>query len=91
MTQKGKKIGIEFLLFEPMVENVFGTLVEMPIKITLRGTFHQTLAFFNYLSKLDRKIVISDIEMTQPEKKRGDYVISTHAKLTTYRGRALKQ
>lgn len=85
LTQKGREIGIEFLLFEPMSENEFGTLIEMPIRVTLRGTFHQTLTFFNYLSKLERKILISNIEMTQPEKKRGNYVVSTHARVTTFR------
>ncbi len=88
-TQKGKALGIEFLLFEPLAETTFDTVIEIPIKVTLRGTFHQTLEFFNFLSKLEKKVFISDIEMTQPEKLKGEYVISTHAKVTTFRRTSL--
>lgn len=84
-TKEGKKMGIEFLLFKPLEEKDGQPLTEMPIEITLRGTFDQTLEFFTYLSKLKRKILISNIEMTRPEKKEGIYVISTHALATTFR------
>ena len=84
-TKEGKKIGIEFLLFKPLEEKEMVNLIEMPIEITLRGTFNQTLGFFTYLSKFKRKILISNIEMTRPEKKEGIYVVSTHALATTFR------
>ncbi|MBI3018650.1 MAG: type 4a pilus biogenesis protein PilO [Deltaproteobacteria bacterium] len=84
-TKEGKKMGIEFLLFKPLEEKEMERLVEMPIEITLRGTFSQTLDFFTYLSKFKRKILISNIEMTRPEKKEGLYVVSTHALATTFR------
>ena len=78
-------MGIEFLLFKPVEEKEMGNLIEVPIEITLRGTFNQTLNFFTYLAKFKRKILISDIEMTRPEKKEGLYVVSTHALATTFR------
>ena len=78
-------MGIEFLLFKPLEEKEMVNLIEMPIEITLRGTFNQTLGFFTYLSKFKRKILISNIEMTRPEKKEGIYVVSTHALATTFR------
>ena len=84
-TKEGKKMGIEFLLFKPVEEKDMGNLIEMPIEITLRGTFNQTLGFFTYLAKFKRKILISNIEMTRPEKKEGTYVVSTHALATTFR------
>lgn len=84
-TKEGKKLGIEVLVFKPLEEKTFGQLTEMPIAITLRGTFHQTLSFFNFLSQSDRKILISNIDMSKPEKKENTYVISTHAIATTFR------
>ncbi len=84
-TKEGKKMGIEFLLFKPLEEKEIGSLIEMPIEITLRGTFNQTLNFFTYLSRFKRKILISNIDMTRPEKKEGIYVVSTHALATTFR------
>ena len=83
--QKGKSMGIEFLLFEPLQEVEVGPLIEMPIQLTLRGTYHQTLSFFNYLSSQERKILLSQIQMTEPQKRAGEFVISTHATVTTFR------
>lgn len=89
-TAEGQKRGVEFLLFKPLAERPRGSLeqgslIEMPIQITIQGTFHQTLRFFEYLDSLERKVTLSKIKMKNPKKKRGEYVISTDATIITYR------
>lgn len=84
-TKQGKSLRLEFLLFKPAEEKPLGPLIEMPIAIKLRGTFDQTLQFLRYLSTGERKILISDIDMSRPEKREGNYVISTQAVVTAFR------
>lgn len=84
-SEQGKKMGIEFLLFKPLEEQTTGPLIEMPIAIQLRGTFPQILEFFRYLSQFQRKILISNVEMSQPQKRGEIYLISTDALMTTFR------
>ncbi len=85
LSEEGKKMGIEFLLFKPLEEQTIGPVVEMPIEIQLKGTFPQTVEFFRYLSQLQRRILLSNIEMTSPQKRGEVFVISTAAKMTTFR------
>lgn len=85
LSEEGKKMGIEFLLFNPLEEQMTGPIIEMPVKIQLRGTFPQTIEFFRYLSQLQRKILLSNIEMTAPQKRGEVFVISTDALITTFR------
>jgi len=82
---EGKKMGIEFLLFKPLEEQLTGPVIEMPIEIQLRGTFPQILEFFRYLSQFQRKILISNVEMSRPEKRGKTYLISTSGTMTTFR------
>jgi len=84
-SKQGQKLGIDVLLFEPQKEKPMGPLIEMPIKMTVKGSFHQTLEFFRYLTTQDRKLIISKLEMKKPEKRKGYYVISTNTIITTYR------
>lgn len=83
-TLQGKKYGIELLRFKPLLERSLGPVIELPIDITLSGTFHEVLSFLKELETLSPKSKISNLEMTQPEEKEGKMVISTHIRLLTY-------
>jgi type IV pilus assembly protein PilO len=58
---------------------------EIPVKVQLTGTFHNTLSFFAATAKLSRIVNIEDIAMTDAVEVRGrGRVLKTSCTLRTY-------
>lgn len=83
-TEKSKKMGINVLLFESSEDKLFSGVAETIIRVKVEGAFHQTLQFLEFLSSTEKKILISNIEMSKPEFKQGEYVISTVALVSVF-------
>ena len=81
----GKKIGLEFLLFQPLPEVVEGFYAQVPVKIEVAGSYHEVAMFFDRIGKLSRIVNVQDIQMTIPKEKGGKIVLKTAGKATTYR------
>lgn len=81
----GKKIGLEFLLFQPSEEIYKDFYAEVPVKIEVSGSFHEVAMFFDRISKLSRIVNINDIKMTDPQERGGKIVLKTSGVATTYR------
>lgn len=58
---------------------------EIPLKVQLTGSFHNTLSFFEATAKLPRIVNIEDISMTDAQEVRGrGRVLKTSCTLKTY-------
>jgi type IV pilus assembly protein PilO len=59
---------------------------EIPVKVTVNGTFHSIVAFFEKVAKLPRIINIEDISMSGGKdiKGRGKHYIGTSCVIKTY-------
>lgn len=83
-SEKSKPLGVRVLTFETAEETTFGEVTETILRMKLEGTFHQILSFLEILSSTEKKLLISNIEMSKPLFKQGEYVISTSTSLSIY-------
>ena len=68
VTRSGNQAGVDFLLFEPK-EVVKGEFIaENPVKVKIRGEYHQLGIFLSKVANLDRIINVSSLHI-QPMKK----------------------
>lgn len=68
VTRSGNQAGVDFLLFEPMEVIKGEFIVENPVKVKIRGEYHQLGIFLSKVANLDRIINISVLRV-QPMKK----------------------
>jgi type IV pilus assembly protein PilO len=68
VSQFGHDAGLEFILFEPKAEVAKEFYAEIPVSITVAGTYHHVGIFFDKVSNLHRIINIKDIRMAPPGK-----------------------
>lgn len=78
VSQAGKDAGLEFLLFTPKKESKKEFYAEIPVDISVSGSYHQVATFFDKVSVLPRVVNIRNIKMS-PQKS----VSAAETKLTT--------
>ena len=85
ITSIGKKIGLEFILFQPMQETPRSFYAEVPIKLKVEGSYHEVATFFDRVGKLNRIVNIKNISMHDPGERSGKIVLTTEGTAVTYR------
>jgi len=83
VSQTGLAAGLEFELFDPLGENRKDFYAELPIKIKVKGDYHQFGNFISGLATLPRIVTIHDINISSAEKSKGRLEMEAVAK--TYR------
>jgi type IV pilus assembly protein PilO len=81
----GKKIGLEFLLFQPLPEGPREFYAEVPVKLKIEGSYHEVATFFDRIGKLNRIVNVRDISMASPFERSGKIVLTTDGTAVTYR------
>ncbi len=81
----GKKIGLEFLLFQPLPEVQEGFYAQVPVKIEVAGSYHEIAMFFDRIGKLSRIVNVNNIKMSNPTERGGKIILKVSGKATTYR------
>ena len=81
----GKKIGLEFLLFQPLPEVPRDFYADVPVKLKIEGSFHEVATFFDRIGKLNRIVNIRDITMGSPLERSGKIILTTDGTAVTYR------
>lgn len=81
----GKKIGLEFLLFQPIPEVPKDFYAEVPVKIRVEGSYHEVAVFFDRIGKLNRIVNVRDISMASPQERSGRILLTTDGTAVTYR------
>ena len=81
----GKKVGLEFSLFQPGADQPRDFYAEVPLSIRVTGNYHQVALFFDKISQLNRIVNVKNISLTSPKKGGGKTIVTTSATLVTYR------
>ena len=81
----GKKIGLEFLLFQPLPEVPREFYADVPVKLKIEGSFHEVATFFDRIGKLNRIVNIRDIAMSSPQQRSGKIILTIDGTAVTYR------
>jgi len=86
ISQTGLAAGLQEELFQPMAENQKDFYAEKPIKIRLKGKYHEFGKFVSDIAALPRIVTLHDIAITQAsggESSSGELILNVTAK--TYR------
>jgi type IV pilus assembly protein PilO len=63
ISRSGRRSGLEFLLFKPDEEVSKDFYAEIPVKIQVRGGYHNLAMFFDQVARLARIVNISNIKI----------------------------
>ncbi len=77
--------GLEFELFKPEAERPKEFYAELPIKIRVKGNYHQFGNFASGTAALPRIVTLHDLSITSKGKKGGDDRMIMEATAKTYR------
>ncbi|MDR0996952.1 MAG: type 4a pilus biogenesis protein PilO [Zoogloeaceae bacterium] len=65
ITQSGQAQGLEFSAFTPADKEISHEFyVELPVSVTVRGTYHDMGRFFEAIAKMPRIVALSDLTIT---------------------------
>lgn len=81
----GKKIGLEFALFQPLPEVKRDFYADVPVKLKLEGSYHEVATFFDRIGKLNRIVNIRNISMHDPAERSGKIILTIEGTAVTYR------
>ena len=82
ISQTGLSSGVEFKLFKPGAETFVDFYAELPIKMSMTGTYHQFGTFVSGVASLPRIVTLHDINIKSDDKS-GSLTMELTAK--TYR------
>lgn len=82
---EAKQAGLRVDRFEPQGEQVQGDFSAVPLKMTVRGNFHEIAVFLDRLSKMPRIVNVTDLNMTAPNIENKKIVVASSYTATTYR------
>lgn len=77
--------GLEFELFKPEAEVPKEFYAELPIKLRVKGSYHQFGNFASATAALSRIVTLHDLTLTSKKQKDGDGRMTMEATAKTYR------
>ncbi len=78
ISQAGRDVGLEFLLFQPKAEIKKDFYAEIPVSIQLAGSYHNVGLFFDKVSNLPRIVNMKEIKI-RPLKDNDQLITSCSA------------
>ncbi|MBU0485721.1 MAG: type 4a pilus biogenesis protein PilO [Proteobacteria bacterium] len=81
----GTSSGLEFLTFQPGKGKTEQFYSEIPIKITVNGSYHQIGTYLDKISKLSRIISVDDMVLGTPDKSANSMNLKASLQFVTYR------
>ena len=89
ITNLGKESNLEFTLFKPKAEEPQPFYANVPIELTVSGSYHSTGIFFDKVGKLPRIINVVDFNMIRAKEVKGkvesEVLVKTSCLVHTYR------
>ena len=82
ISQSGRDAGLDILLFRPLPERDKDFYAEIPVSITVKGSYQNVALFFDKVSRLNRIVNIDDIKM---RAAKGAEELTTSCTAITYR------
>lgn len=71
ISKTGIASGLTFELFAPQPEIQHDFYIEMPIKISVVGTYHQLAVFLSRVAQMDRIVTLHEFEISRVPQERG--------------------
>jgi type IV pilus assembly protein PilO len=85
ISAKARQVGLDVLLFRPRPEAFQEFYAEVPVDITVKGSFHNTVSFFDEVGRLDRLVNIDNIGFKNPTVNGDTIVLETTSVATAFR------
>lgn len=85
ISAKAVQSGLDVLLFRPRAETFQEFYAEIPVDITVKGNFHNTVGFFDEVGRLSRLINIDNIGFKNPTVSGDNVVLETTSVATAFR------
>jgi type IV pilus assembly protein PilO len=85
ISAKARQVGLDVLLFRPRPEAFQDFYAEVPVDITVKGSFHNTVSFFDEVGRLDRLVNIDNIGFKNPTVNGDNIVLETTSVATAFR------
>jgi type IV pilus assembly protein PilO len=85
ITTAGKSTGLDFLLFKPRAELPKDFYAEVPVDITVFGSFYNVANFFAEVAKLQRIVNITNVTFTDIKSIGGRTTVKVNCLATTFR------
>jgi type IV pilus assembly protein PilO len=82
---KAQQSGLNVLLFRPRAETYQEFYAEIPVEITVKGSFHNTVSFFDEVGRLDRLVNIDNIGFKNPTTAGDNVLLETTSVATAFR------
>jgi type IV pilus assembly protein PilO len=80
-----REAGLELNLFQRKEDNVKEFYAEVPVSVSVTGSFHQVATFFDEVARLSRIVNISEIQATEPKITDSEVGIRVDCLLTAFR------
>lgn len=85
VSEAGRSVDLEFLLFRPMDPVSREFYAEIPVKIEVTGSYHNVALFFEKVAKLSRIMNIKDVSIKRKEDREDmSYTLVTSCLIRTY-------
>lgn len=87
VSQAGIKLGLDFVLFEPLSSVPKEFYAEIPVRITVTGGYHDLALFFEKVAKLPRIVNIEDIKINRrsgPATEGEKIILTANCEIKTY-------
>ena len=85
ISAKAQQSGLDVVVFRPRAENFQEFYAEVPVDITVKGNFHNTVSFFDEVGRLDRLINIDNISFRNPTIAGDGVILETTSVATAFR------
>ncbi len=80
-----KEAGLEVVAVKPLPEIIREFYAEVPVSVSVEGTFHQVATFFDEIGKLSRVVNINQITLKEPQVLEDRVVVKSDCMATTFR------
>ena len=85
ISAKAQQVGLDVLLFRPRAEAFQDFYAEVPVDITVKGNFHNTVSFFDEVGRMNRLVNIDNIGFKNPTVNGDNVVLETTTVATAFR------
>ena len=85
ISSKAQQSGLDVLLFRPRAESYQEFYAEVPVDITVKGHFYNTVNFFDEVGRMDRLVNIDNIGFKNPTVSGDNVVLETTSVATAFR------
>lgn len=80
-----RDVGLEVILLRPEHEEKRELLVELPVVMTVEGSFHQVVSFFDALGRMPRVVNIRALEISAPRSAAQGTTVKADFSVVTFR------